>query len=389
MRFNQKDESVNKQLSFLFLAICALSSWSCRAGETAPRLPEVVVFTAAPGDVNITKELNGRVSAFLVAEVRPQVNGIILDRLFKEGSIVQKGEPLYQIEPSMYQALLENAQANLANVQASVEVAAAKERRYHQLVGSGAVTGQDYDEADASWKEAEAGVRMAQSQVKIAQINVDYTKVHSPITGIVGKSNVTQGALVTASQAEPLTTVQQLDPIYVDVAQATADMRSLKRSIDSGVLQNTGQGHAVIHLILEDGAAYVHTGEVLFSDVTVDETTGTINLRAQFPNPDLDLLPGMYVKAVIDIATKKDAFTVPQQSLIRNPDGSALVYVVAADGTVERRPVTVLRALADRWLLSDGLNGGERVVVEGIQRIRFIPGQPAPKVAVVEQTAKK
>ena len=373
------------KLPLVVLTAFSLLIAAAHPGEAAaPSLPEVVGIILKPETVRITSQLNGRAAAYVVAEVRPQVNGIILKRLFEEGSTVQAQMPLYQIDPAMYEADLASAQASQAKVEANVDVAAAKERRYGELVKSGAVTKEDYDEVYAAWKQAEADVAMAGAQMKIAQINVDYTQVRSPITGIIGMSNVTQGALVTASQPDPLATVQQIDPIYVNVAQSTAGLRTLKRALDSGLLQNTGEGHGAIRLVLEDGTPYQHVGEILFSDVTVDETTGSITLRAKFPNPEYDLLPGMYVKAVLDTAEKENAITVPQQSLVRNPDGTAAVYVVGDDGTVEKRPVTVLRALANRWLIADGLKGGERVVTEGLQRIRFAPGAPAPKVKFLE-----
>lgn len=375
---------------FVVAAVLFLSATvHAAAAEAAANAPEVRGVVLKPENIRITTQLNGRAAAYVVAEVRPQVDGIILKRLFEEGATVQADMPLYQIDPAMYEAQLASARASLAKVQAGVEVADAKERRYRELVKSGAVNQQDYDEVHAAWMEAKADVGLAEAQLKVAQINLGYTKVHSPITGVIGLSNVTQGALVTASQATPLATVQQLDPIYVNVMQSTAGLRTLKQALDKGLLQNTGEGHAPIRLLLEDGTPYPHEGEILFSDVTVDESTGSIILRAKFPNPEFDLLPGIYVKAVIDAAEKRDAIAVPQQSLVRNPDGTAVVYVVGDDGTVERRPVTVMRALADRWLIADGLSGGERVVVEGIQRIRFAPGAPAPKVKFVEMPAAK
>ena len=379
------------------LPLCVLAAMlaiaaSALAGQPvapAPSLPEVVGITLKPEDIRITAELNGRCVPYLVAEVRPQVNGIIQKRLFEEGSTVQAEVPLYQIDPSMYEADLVSALASLARTKASVAVAQTKERRYDSLVDSGAVTREEYDEVHASWQQAEADVTIAEAQVKIGRINVDYTKVRSPIAGVIGMSNFTQGALVTASQAAPLATVQQLDPIYVDVAQSTAGLRALKHALDSGLLRNTGEGHGAVRLVLEDGTPYPHQGQIMFSDVTVDQTTGSITLRSQFPNPEFDLLPGMYVKAVLDVAEKDNAIAVPQQSLVRNADGSAVVYLVGDDGTVERRTVIVMRALADRWLIADGLKGGERVVVEGIQRIRFMPGAPPPKVKFVEAAPRR
>lgn len=370
--------------------VLLLAVMTAPAGEPAAQnLPEVGVVTLKASTVKITTELNGRAAAYLVAEVRPQVNGIIQKRLFTEGSNVEANIPLYQIDPAMYEAQLLAAQADLAKASANVDVAGAKEKRYKELVESKAVSQQDYDDVNAAYKQAQAEVGIAEAQVRIAQINLDYTKVLSPISGRIGKSGVTQGALVTANQANALATIQQLDPIYVDVSQSTAGLLLLKRALDKGLLENTGEGHGTVELILENGDHYNHEGKILFSEVTVDQSTGSVSLRAEFPNPNWDLLPGMYVKALVSFAQKKNAITVPQAALMRNPDGSAMVYVVGADGTVERRNVVTLQALKDRWLLDKGLNDGEKIIVEGLQRVIFVPGSPAPKVKPVDMDQDK
>ncbi len=352
-------------------------------GMAAP-LPIVSVVTIVPEEVTITQELNGRVTPYLIAEVRPQVNGIILERLFSEGSDVEKDEPLYQIDPAIYDAQLASAEAELARAISNREVSGAKLTRYERLVDANAVNRQEYDEVESAARMAEAEVGIAEAMVRLARINVDYASVKSPISGRIGKSNVTQGALVTASQADPLATVQQLDPIYVDVAQPISWMLGLKDGMQAGVLQNTGESYAEMRVVLDNGVVYSEKGKLLFADVTVDQTTGSISLRAEFPNPDHILLPGMYVTALLDVAQKDDAILVPQEALTREADGTAFVMVVGPDNTVEKRRVTTVRTIGNDWLLGDGLAGGERIITEGGQRVLFVPGRPAPQVNAVE-----
>lgn len=369
----------------LCLAAFVLAAFAA-AGEAAPdaNLPEVGVVTIKSGTVALTTQLNGRAVARLVAEVRPQVNGIIQQRLFDEGTDVKADSQLYQIDPRMYEAQLMSAKADLEKAKANAEVARAKKIRYDELLSEGAVSKQDYDEVTANHLQAQAEIGIAEAQVTIAQINVDYTKVFAPISGRIGKSGVTEGALVTANQTSPLATIQQIDPIYVDISQSTAGLLQLKRALDSGTLRSPGKDGPVVNLVLEDGEAYPHEGKVLFSEITVDQDTGSISMRTEFPNPEWDLLPGMYVKAMVRSAEKDAAITIPQAGLLRSSDGSAYVYVVGADGTVEKRPVTIMTALKNTWLIGDGLKEGEKVVVEGTQRIRFIPDTPAPRVRFVE-----
>lgn len=371
-----------KNLFRALICILCPACFAVIAGE-AP-LPEVGVAMLKAESVPITAELNGRAVASVIAEVRPQVNGIIQKRLFDEGSNVEAGVQLYQIDPAMYEAQLVSAQAELAKAQANVDVTKAKKDRYDDLIEQKAVSHQDYDEVFAAWKQAEAEIGIAEAKVKIAQINVDYTKVLSPIAGRIGKSGVTQGALVTANQVDPLATIHHLDPIYVDISQSSVGLLRLKAVTHQGKLSNTGESHGAVRLVLEDGTPYPHEGKILFSEVTVDQSTGTVSLRAEFPNPNWVLLPGMYLKATIDVGRIDGAVTVPQQALMRNADGSAMVYVVQGDGTVERRTVKTSRAVKDKWLIDEGLRDGEQVIVEGIQRVRFVAGSPDPKVNPVE-----
>ncbi|MDR1745299.1 MAG: efflux RND transporter periplasmic adaptor subunit [Planctomycetota bacterium] len=356
-------------------------------GRAAP-LPVVGVMTIHPEEVTITQELNGRVTPYLIAEVRPQVNGIILDRLFDEGSDVEKDAPLYQIDPAIYNAQLASAGAELARAYANREVTEAKLKRYEQLVGANAVNRQEYDEVESAARMASAEVGIAESKVSLASINVEYASVRSPISGRIGKSSVTKGALVTASQAEPLAIVQQLDPVYVDVAQPISWMLGLKDDMQAGILENTGQSYAEMRVVLDNGQPYGEKGRLLFADVTVDQTTGSISLRAEFPNPQHALLPGMYVTALLDVAQKDDAILVPQSALTREANGQAFVMVVHADNTVEKRPVATIRTIGNRWLLGDGLRDGERIIVEGGHRVVFAPGLPNPGVNPVEQAAE-
>ncbi len=346
-------------------------------------LPEVGVVTLVPEEAIITQELNGRVTPYLIAEVRPQVHGIVLKRLFDEGADVEEDEPLYQIDPSRYDAEYNRALAALAKARANVSLAEAKLARYDRLIAAKAVNQQEFDEVEAASQQARAEVIIAEAEVRIAKINLDYAKVLSPIKGRIGKSNVTQGALVTASQTEPLAVVQQLDPIYVDVTQPISWMMNLKEDMQAGLLQNTGESHAEMRLLLDNGTVYNQRGKLLFADITVDQTTGSISLRAEFPNPNHTLLPGMYVVALLDVAQKQDAITIPQRTLMREADGSAFVMVVGPDGTVEKRKVTTVRTIGDKWLIGDGLKGGEQLVVDGIQRIHFVPDAPPPRVKPV------
>lgn len=338
-----------------------------QGGEMPPPDVKVVTLKAAP--LTVSTELPGRTSAYRIAEVRPQVGGIILKRNYKEGSDVKEGESLYQIDPAPFQATLNSAQAELAKARANAELARLTVNRYKPLLGTNYISRQDYDEAVSTHAQAQAAVRAAQAAVQTAQINLNYTKVTSPISGLSGKSNVTEGALVATGQSQPLTLVQQIDPIYVDVTQSSDDYLRLKHEIASGAVDKE-QGKVAVSLVTAENKDYTHKGYLEFSDVTVDETTGSITMRAVFPNPQESLLPGMFVRARVDEGVRPDAILVPQQGVIRTAKGSAVVNVVNAKNEIEVRPVTVGQAYGNKWLVTAGVNNGERVVVEGFQKIK-------------------
>lgn len=341
--------------------------------------PEVGVVVVQPQRVALTTELSGRTSAFLVAEVRPQVGGIIQKRLFTEGSDVGAGEVLYQIDPSSYQAAYASARAFLGKAEAALIPVRLKAERFKQLVAINAVSKQDYDEASAAVKGVEAEVEVAKAGVETARINLAYTSVKAPIAGRIGRSSVTTGSLVTAGQVAPLSTIQKLDTVYVDVTQSTADLLRLKQALASGKLKNDGASQAKVKLLLEDGSVYPLQGTLKFSEVTVDQSTGSVTVRSVFPNPQQVLLPGMYVRAVLEEGVVGNAILVPQQGVSRDPAGNATALVVGAGEKVEPRILKVSRALGDKWLVDDGLKPGERVIVEGLQKAR--PGTQVRAVA--------
>jgi len=327
--------------------------------------PAVSVYTVKSAPLSVTTELPGRTDAYRVAEVRPQVSGIVLRRNFTEGGDVNEGDSLYQIDPATYQAAYDSAKGDLAKAQAAARIAHLTVKRYVPLVGTQYVSKQEYDQAVASAQQADASVTAAQAAVESARINLAYTKVTSPISGRIGKSSVTEGALVTNGQATALATVQQLDPIYVDVTQSSSDFMHLKQSS----LQK-GDGSSSVQLLMENGQPYPLKGTLQFSDVTVDESTGSITLRAIFPNPQHMLLPGMFVRARIDEGTQPDAILVPQQGVTRTPRGDATVMVVNDKNQVESRTVVAPQAVGDRWLVTEGLKNGDRVIVSGLQKVR-------------------
>jgi membrane fusion protein (multidrug efflux system) len=330
--------------------------------------PEVGVITVKTQRVAITSELPGRTSAYLVAEVRPQVNGIVLKRVFTEGSEVKAGQLLYQIDPATYQAAFASAKAAESRAEANLIPARLKEERYRDLVKIKAVSLQDYDDAQAALKQSEADVASAKAAVETARINLAYTRVTAPISGLIGKSTVTDGALVTASQPSALATIQQLSSMYVDVTQSTADLLRLKQNLAKGVLQKSQT--AQVKLLLEDGSPYPLPGTLKFSEVTVDQGTGSVNLRAVFPNPRQSLLPGMFVRAVLEEGVSENSILVPQRGVTRNPKGDAMVMTVGAEDKVEPRLIKVARTVGDSWLVSEGLKAGDRVILEGLQKAR-------------------
>lgn len=340
--------------------------------------PEVGVVTVKTEKVALTTELPGRTTPFMIAEVRPQVGGIIQKRLFTEGSDVQAGQVLYQIDPASYQAVFASAKASEARAEANLIPARLKEERYKDLVKIKAVSQQDYDDAYASLKQAEADVASNKAAVETARINLAYTKVTAPISGRIGRSTVTNGALVTANQQAALATIQQLGSIYVDVTQSSAELLRLKRNLASGQLKSSGAAQAKAKLVLEDGTVYPLPGTLKFSEVTVDQSTGSITLRAIFPNPKQTLLPGMFVRAILEEGVNEHAILVPQRGVTRNPKGEAMVMVVGAEEKVEPRVIKVVQTVGDNWLVSEGLKAGDRIIVEGLQKAR--PGTPVKAV---------
>jgi len=363
------------------LAMVALGTACGKPPAGPPQGPaEVGVVTMAPEKVVLTTELPGRTSPFLVAEVRPQVNGILRERTFEEGSDVKAGDLLYQIDPAPYQAAFEQAKASLAMAEANLPAARSRAERMKGLVEIHAVGQQDYDDAVAALQQAEASVAAAKATVESARINLSYTPIRAPISGRTGRSSVTVGALVTAYQPVPLATVQQLDPIYVDVAQSSADLLRLQKSFKGGALTKDASWSRV-KLILEDGTPYPREGKLKFREVTVDPATGSVTLRMVFPNPDHVLLPGMYVRAIVEEGVLSDAILVPQQGVGRTPKGEPYSLVAGKDGKVEQRMLTVGRAIGDKWLVTSGLAAGDQVIVEGSQRVR--PGADVKAVPSV------
>jgi len=368
---------------------CASILWSggcenVQGQQSAPAvLPEVATVVVQPQRVEMTTELPGRTSAYLVAEIRPQVNGIIQKRLFKEGSDVKKGELLYQIDPAPFQVAYDSAKASLAKAQANLPSKKLRAERYKQLLDDNAVSQQDYDDAEAVLEQAQAEVLYWKAAVEAARINLGYTQVTAPISGRIGKSNVTDGALVTAYQPMSLSTIQQLDPIYVDVTQSSAELLRLKRNIGAGRLSNDDENERSVRLLLEDGTPYPLEGTLQFRDVTVDPATGSFTLRIVVPNPDNLLLPGMFVRAVILEGIAEQAMLVPQQGVSRNPKGEPLALIVDDDGKVQQRILTLDRAIGDHWLVSSGLAKGDHVIVEGMLKVR--PGDAVNAVPFGEE----
>lgn len=340
--------------------------------------PEVAVVNIQPEKTTLTMELPGRVSALLVAEVRPQVGGIIKDRLFEEGSDVKAGDLLYQIDPAPYEASCAGAKAALLRAEANITPLKYRMERYKELAAVNAVSRQNYDDALAAFKQAEAEVEVNKAAVENAKINLAYTRITAPISGRIGKSFVTIGALATANQGAYLSVIQQLDPVYVDVPQSSANLLRLKRSLASGLLKRDGDNQVKVKLVLEDGSVYPLEGVLKFSDVTVDQSTSSFILRMVFPNPEYTLLPGMYVRAIVEEGINENAILVPQQGVARDTKGNAIAMLVDASGKAEQRMVTVDRTIGDKWLVSRGIKAGDCVIVEGVQKVR--PGMPVKAV---------
>ncbi len=347
------------------------------AGSPAPI--QVGVYTVEPKPLTLTRELPGRTSPLRIAEVRARVNGIVLKRLFEEGTDVKAGQKLFQIDPAPYQAALESAKAQVVRAEATIGSASALADRYEKLLQTNAVSKQEYDDAVAKQKGAVADLAAAKAAVKTAKINLDYTTVTSPIAGRIGRSEVTEGAYVQQGTATLLATVQQLDKMYVDLTWSSAEMMKLRRSLESGDLK-ASPSEAKVTVVLEDGREYPIEGTLQFTDATVDQTTGSVSLRATIGNPKQELLPGMFVRARIEEGTKEQALLVPQKGVTRDPNGNAVALVVDKQNKVERRTVVTDRAIGDSWLVTDGLAPGEQVIIEGIQKVR--PGAPVTAVPV-------
>lgn len=348
------------------VALTSLVLAGCQESVSPPaaQTPQVGVVTLQPQPYTLTSELPGRTSAYRVAEVRPQVNGILQKRLFEEGSEVKAGQQLYQIDAAVYQASYKSAEASLASARSLAE-------RYRELVGDQAVSKQAYDEARAAQLAAEAALERA-------SIDLRYTKVLAPIAGRIGRSAVTEGALVSNGQATALATIQQLDPIYVDVTQPATELLRLRRELADGQLEQAGDNAARVRLTLEDGSAYAHEGRLEFSEVSVDESTGSVTLRAVFPNPEHLLLPGMYVQAELVAGVNRQAILAPQQGVTRNPRGDATALVVNASNVVEARVLQASRTAGNYWLVTSGLVAGDRLITEGLQFVK-----PGNEVRVV------
>lgn len=350
------------------------------AGQKGGAAMEVGVVVATPSRVVYTTELAGRTAPFQIAEVRPQISGIIQKRLFEEGTDVKAGDVLYQIDPAVYEASYDSAKANLAKAEANIEPYRLKRNRFKDLVNISAVSRQEYEDAEAAYKQALAEVSVNKAALENARIRLAYTKVTSPISGRIGKSTVTAGALVTENQASTLSTVQQLDPMYVDVTQSSVDVLRLKRAMESGQLQKNDHAQAVVRLRMEDGTPYPHTGTLQFTDVSVDRTTGMVTLRAMFPNANMDLLPNLYVRAELTEGVDDNALLIPQKAVIRDAKGQPTVYVVSAQGMVELRPIKTSRTYGNSWVVNEGIAPGDKVIVDALQRVR--PGMPVKPVEI-------
>ncbi len=364
------------------IGLLLLSACGAKEAKKAPRTPEVGYVTMSGQTVPLVIELAGRTTAYETSEVRPQVSGVIKARNFVEGSIVHKGQTLYEIDPSLYRAAVAQAQANLANAQALHEAAVAKAARYKPLADIEAVSKQDYTDARAAANQSAAQVAQTKAALDIAKINLAFTTVPAPINGRIGRSLVTTGALVTSGQTNALTSIQRLDPIFVDIQQSSADLLALRRTPTSGGATSSS---AAVKLILEDGSEYENVGKVEFAEPVVDPNTGTVTLRATFPNPTGLLLPGMYVRARLSQATAQNAILVPQQGVSRDPRGNATVYLVGLDNKAVPRMIKADRTVGDNWLVVSGLAVGDKVITEGLnnlkpnQTVRPVPAGSAPR----------
>lgn len=374
-------------ISLILLAGCSQSP--AGASQPSPNghatVPRVGVLTLRAREVLRATELPGRTSAVLTSEVRPQVSGVVLKRLFTEGADVKEGQQLYQIDPASYQAAYDNAVATLDKSKAALVTAQAKATRYKKLVDADMLSRQDYDDALAIAQETKAEIESGEASVKQARINLEYTKVYSPISGRIGHSSVTPGALVTANQATALATVTQLDPLYVDLNQSSSTLLRLRKEMDAGEIEGLADGAAKVTLKMEDGSLYPITGKLKFTEVTVDQGTGTVLLRAVFPNPSHLLMPGMYVHAIIQEGVNRNGLTVPQAAVRRNTREEAVVLVLEEGNKVGQRVVQTGQAIGDQWVITAGLKAGDKVIVDGLQNIRA--GMLVAPVPVADATS--
>lgn len=368
----------------LLVAACGKEQAAAQA-KGPPPPAEVGVVTLEAKPLTLTRELPGRTAAFRIAEVRARVNGIILKRLFEEGSDVKEGQVLFRIDPEQYAAALDSARATLARAEATLATRKTAADRFSELIKSNAVSQQEQDDAVAALKGADADVAAARAALQSARINLSYTTVTAPLSGRIGRAAVTEGAYVQQSTATLLATIQQLDPVYVDLTWSSAEAMRARRDLEAGKIKGAG-GQAEVRLVLEDGREYAELGKLQFTDASVDPSTGAVSLRALFPNPKGDLLPGLFVRARIEEGTLSAAILVPQKAITRDQTGHATVLVVTPDKKVERRPVTTDRAVGDAWLVTEGLKAGEQVIVEGVQRAR--PGAQVVPVAADKKQAK-
>jgi len=373
------------RLPLLLAAAGALALSAC-GGEPAPQampVPEVAVVTLKDQPVRLTRELAGRTAPFLVAEVRPQVTGIVKRRLFEEGSRVQAGQALYEIDAAAYRATRDSARAALAGAEAALTSARLAANRSRELAAAKLVSAQDNERAAAAFQRAQADVAAARANLQSTEVTLGYATITAPISGRIGKSSVTQGALVTANQAEALATIQQLDPMYLDLVQSSTELLALRKEMAAGTLE---QADGVpVKILLEDGSPYGQDGRLEFAGVTVDPTTGSYALRVLVPNAESYLLPGMYVRAVVDMGQRPNGVLVPQQGITRDAKGNAVAMVVTPEGKVEQRTVQTSHTIGDQWLVDEGLRAGDRVIVEGLQKVQ--PGGAAKAVEAGAATA--
>ncbi len=353
--------------ALLILAGCQEEQQGQQGGGMPPA--QVGIITTQAEDVPITNDLPGRIAATRTAEVRPRVSGIVVERVFQQGSVVKEGDVLYRIDPAPFRVQVESAEGTLRRARAVQMQARTAADRQEQLRKSNVASQQQYDDAIAQLAQADADVAIAEAGLASARLNLEYADVKAPITGRIGRALITEGALVSANSSENLATIQQLDPVYADFTQSATDLIRLRKALEEGDLIDDGN-QADVKLLMDDGSHYAHPGKLLFSEAAVDETTGQVTLRGEFPNPDGDLLPGMYVRVLIEQGIERNAIAVPQQAVQRDTSGKAQLYVVSSENKAELRQVTVGRAIDTRWVITDGLKPGEKVVVEGFQKIQ-------------------